>query len=219
MISQTIKSISSFGAKYLAIGFLFASGVILALLAAYAFQTSSITPLSTGTGTTDAKNTSLNSPMLTKSGGTFDRNYHSLEAIANALGLPSVGGAKRIFLTSTTYNGSLGGVAGADAKCQARATAQSLGGTWKAIISDTTSNAKDRLNINFTTATNLSGEIIASNPFKTGLFSLWKAKTNASNYEIRWPLMQDDTKAYVQGKAFWSNTDKDGAYIGYSYWQ
>ncbi len=51
----------------------------------------------------------------------------------------------RVFVTSTTYDGNLGGITGADAKCQARADAASLGGTWKAIISDSTTNAIGRV--------------------------------------------------------------------------
>lgn len=43
--------------------------------------------------------------------------------------------AKRVFVTSTTYNGNLGGLSGADAKCQTRANAANLGGTWKAWLS------------------------------------------------------------------------------------
>jgi hypothetical protein len=50
----------------------------------------------------------------------------------------------RVFVTSTTYDGNLGGIAGADAKCQARADAASLGGTWKAMISDGSTDAIDR---------------------------------------------------------------------------
>ncbi len=42
----------------------------------------------------------------------------------------------RAFVTSTSYNGNLGGTAGADAKCQAQADASGLGGTWKAWIAD-----------------------------------------------------------------------------------
>lgn len=49
---------------------------------------------------------------------------------------PSIG--KKVFVTSTTYTGNLGGVSGADAKCAARATAASLPGTFKAWISDGT---------------------------------------------------------------------------------
>ena len=52
-----------------------------------------------------------------------------------------------IFLTSTSYDGDLGGVAGADAKCQAVAAAATppLDGTWQALISDGTLDAADRL--------------------------------------------------------------------------
>lgn len=47
-------------------------------------------------------------------------------------------GDKFVFITSTLYNGNLGGVAGADTKCQAHADAASLGGTFKAWIADDT---------------------------------------------------------------------------------
>ena len=40
-----------------------------------------------------------------------------------------------VFVTSTSYNGSLGGVSGADALCQARAAAGNLPGTYQAWIS------------------------------------------------------------------------------------
>jgi hypothetical protein len=47
-------------------------------------------------------------------------------------------GIKRVFVTSTDPNGaSFGGVTGADAQCQSRASAAALGGTWKAIVSST----------------------------------------------------------------------------------
>lgn len=40
------------------------------------------------------------------------------------------------FVTSTTYDGNLGGAAGADAKCQARATAAGLAGSYSAWIAE-----------------------------------------------------------------------------------
>jgi hypothetical protein len=43
-----------------------------------------------------------------------------------------------VFVTSTAYNGNLGGVLGANAKCAARAAAASLPGTWFAWIGDST---------------------------------------------------------------------------------
>lgn len=54
-------------------------------------------------------------------------------------------GDKRVFVTSTTYNGNLGGLSGADAKCQARADAAGLAGTWKAWLSDSTTAADSRV--------------------------------------------------------------------------
>ena len=51
----------------------------------------------------------------------------------------------KVFNSSTSYNGNLGGLTGADAKCQSRAAAAGLTGTYKAWLSSTTINAKDRL--------------------------------------------------------------------------
>ena len=42
----------------------------------------------------------------------------------------------RVFLTSATFDGNLGGIAGADAKCEAAAASASLGGSWQAWLSD-----------------------------------------------------------------------------------
>ncbi|AKU95532.1 Tryptophan synthase alpha chain [Labilithrix luteola] len=50
-----------------------------------------------------------------------------------------------VFLSSASYNGNLGGLAGADAKCQALASAASLPGTYKAFLSDSTTTASSRL--------------------------------------------------------------------------
>lgn len=53
--------------------------------------------------------------------------------------------AKTVFITSTSHTGNLGGLAGADAICQARADAAGLSGTYKAWLSDATTAARDRL--------------------------------------------------------------------------
>lgn len=45
---------------------------------------------------------------------------------------------KRVFVTSTSYTGNLGGIAGANAKCAARASAASLTGTYLAWVGDGT---------------------------------------------------------------------------------
>ncbi len=54
--------------------------------------------------------------------------------------------AQRVFVSSQTYaGGSLGGLAGADATCQTLATNASLGGMWKAWLSDSHTSASARL--------------------------------------------------------------------------
>jgi len=52
---------------------------------------------------------------------------------------------RRIFVTSQFYTGDLGGLEGADAKCQTLADAANLGGTYKAWLSSTRLDARDRL--------------------------------------------------------------------------
>ncbi len=49
-----------------------------------------------------------------------------------------------VFVTSTTYDGDLDGLAGADAKCQAQADAAGLSGTFKAWLSDATGSPSTR---------------------------------------------------------------------------
>ncbi len=52
--------------------------------------------------------------------------------------------ANRVFVTSTRYKGDLGGLLGADAKCQERANTAGLAGTYRAWLSSATEAAKDR---------------------------------------------------------------------------
>ena len=52
---------------------------------------------------------------------------------------------KIIFVSSALYDGNLGGLTGADLKCQTLADAAKLCGTYKAWLSDGTGNAADRL--------------------------------------------------------------------------
>jgi Tfp pilus assembly protein PilV len=58
---------------------------------------------------------------------------------------PPAPSGKYVFLTSTTSQGDLGGLSGADAKCQSLADAAGLPGTYKAWLSGRTIAAKDRL--------------------------------------------------------------------------
>lgn len=49
-----------------------------------------------------------------------------------------------MFITATAYQGNLGGLTGADAKCQAAADAADLPGTYKAWLADTTGTPSTR---------------------------------------------------------------------------
>jgi hypothetical protein len=52
---------------------------------------------------------------------------------------------KRVFITSTTYNGAFGTLAMADGYCASQAAAGSLGGAWKAWLSDTVTDVSARV--------------------------------------------------------------------------
>lgn len=60
-------------------------------------------------------------------------------------GSTTTSGQKRVFVTSVTYSGSLGGSSGADQKCNLAAQGANLGGTWKAWLSSGSTNAIDRI--------------------------------------------------------------------------
>ncbi len=52
-----------------------------------------------------------------------------------------------VFVTSATFNGNLGGLAGADDPCEALASAAGRVGTWRAILSDSTTDASARITV------------------------------------------------------------------------
>lgn len=75
--------------------------------------------------------------------------------------------AYRVFVTSTSYTGNLGGLTGADTKCQERANAANLGGEWKAWLSIGTTNPGNSPQSRFVHSTApyklLNGVIVANN--------------------------------------------------------
>ncbi|MET0427913.1 MAG: hypothetical protein ABW026_05375, partial [Microvirga sp.] len=70
---------------------------------------------------------------------------------------------KIIFVTSQMYSGNLGGLAGADAKCQARAVAGMLPGTYLAWLSDSTGNPASRMTKSAVAYVRPDGTKIANN--------------------------------------------------------
>lgn len=54
---------------------------------------------------------------------------------------------RKVFITKYSFSGNLGGLAGADQKCQTEAEEKGFSGTWKAFLGDDTNLAVDRLNL------------------------------------------------------------------------
>lgn len=108
------------------------------------------------------------------------------------------------FVTSTLYNGNLGGLAGADAKCQARGeagTASSIaapGTVWRAILSSGTNavNAVERLALT-TEIKKVDGSVVA-----LGSDDLFDGGLSA-------PLNLDENGAIVNATA-WTGSYQDG---------
>ena len=69
---------------------------------------------------------------------------------------------RRIFVSSAVYSGALGGLSGADAKCQTLASAAALCGTFKAWLSDGTADAAARLTHATGNYVLANGQVVAS---------------------------------------------------------
>jgi len=82
--------------------------------------------------------------------------------ILNGCETPLAHCRKRVFVSSALYTGDLGGLAGADAKCQALADAAAIGGTYKAWLSDDTVSAADRFTHSTDSYVLLSGREVAA---------------------------------------------------------
>jgi hypothetical protein len=68
---------------------------------------------------------------------------------------------RRIFVTSTTYNGALG-ITGPDTHCQTRAAAAALPGNWYAIIGNSWMSPEDRIPWGWNRVENMAGNIVAT---------------------------------------------------------
>ena len=120
-----------------------------------------------------------------------------------ALSMPAVTG-KRVFVSSTTTNGNLGGLAGADATCQTLATNVGLVGTFIAILSDSTDVSTYAVN-----------RITSVGPF-VRLDGIQVAATKADLFDGRLnaPINLTETMAYVSPETFaWTASDSAGAFL------
>jgi hypothetical protein len=86
-------------------------------------------------GSSGAESTGLDAGT-SSSGDASSTSTSSTTSGTGSSGTGSSATALRIFLSSVTYSGDLGGLEGADEKCNAVATAAGLGGQWMAWVSD-----------------------------------------------------------------------------------
>lgn len=107
---------------------------------------------------------------------------------------------KRIFVTTTQQNGNLGGLNGADQICQTLADAVDPGSLWKAWLSDSSTNAIDR--------------IADVGPWyrmdRTGL--IFPSKASISSWPLLFISLQENGSSI--SNIPWTGTDPDGYNTG-----
>lgn len=106
---------------------------------------------------------------------------------------------KRFFVTSTSTNGNMGGLAGADAICAARALAGGLSGTYKAWLSDSSVSAASRLNHSPVAYRLVDGTMIAND---------WEDLTDGS---LDAPPNVDEFGHSTGSVTIWTGTNGEGA--------
>ncbi|EKD84870.1 MAG: Peptidase S8 and S53 subtilisin kexin sedolisin [uncultured bacterium] len=108
-----------------------------------------------------------------------------------------ISSVKRIFVTSTTYQGNLGGLSGADNKCQQIAESASLGGIWKAWLSTPGTSALSRIVHGNDYYKLVNGTVIANN---------WNDLTDGS---LLAPINVTESGVNLD-TTVWTNTLPDG---------
>jgi hypothetical protein len=126
-------------------------------------------------------------------------------AAANVCAAALGGTAKIVFATASNYTGMMGGVAGANAKCQKEAYASGLPGTYSAWLSDTLGNSPST---NFTHSTvpyvlpNATLDAVALN---------WTTFASASHLISIDVTADGYTPPHPAEGSAWTNTDPSGA--------
>ncbi len=114
------------------------------------------------------------------------------------VGYANPAGDAMIFVTSATYNGAeIGGLAGADSKCQSAATATGYSGTWTALLGSSTISASSRIPFNWATLKRTDGTTVAS-----GWSDLWDGSLAAAIYT---------ENATASTDSVWTNAASDGS--------
>ncbi|NVN91291.1 MAG: DUF1554 domain-containing protein [Desulfuromonadales bacterium] len=111
---------------------------------------------------------------------------------------------KIIFITSNEFTSNLGGLVGADSKCQEAANVATLQGIYKAWLSDSNISARDRLAHSPAAYVRVDGSTVANN---------W---TDLTDGWLKEPIMIDEFRNNLvgQGAAAWTGTDAYGRSTG-----
>lgn len=120
-----------------------------------------------------------------------------------------------VFTTSTRYDGNLGGLSGADVKCQERAQAAGLPGTYKAWLSDNSYSPSTRMNQYAQEYKRTDGIRIADNwqGLVNSTSTPLQNKINRDEFNQPIPAPNPDTGSFV----VWTATNPEGtANIGNS---
>jgi len=110
---------------------------------------------------------------------------------------------KRVFVTSTLYDGNLGGLSGADSKCQERANAANLGGTWRAILSTSAVDARDRIGYNWEYLVLINGRVVEN------VASLWDGTLSNGPINI-------NEYGNTQSNSVWTGSSLGGSSVAYT---
>jgi hypothetical protein len=110
-----------------------------------------------GADSSYAGDTGVDAPMVNDAGSSEGSSIDASEPGNDAAD------SYTVFVSSTLYNGNLGGLSGADSKCQDLAKAAGLTGTYKAWLSDTTTSASYRLTHAGVPYVLVDGTVVAQN--------------------------------------------------------
>lgn len=112
--------------------------------------------------------------------------------------------ATRLFVTSAQYDGNLGGLAGADAKCQGLATTAGLGGDWRAWLSTSGIAAIDRVPHSGLPFTTLDYKVVALNA------------ADLVDGTLKNPIAVDESGALRADAPVWTATTANGTFAAES---
>jgi len=108
-------------------------------------------------------------------------------------------GPKRAFVTSTATQGNMGGLAGADARCQALANAANLPGVYKAWLSDSQASPLTRFTHSTLPYIRVDGSQIAAD---------WASLIGSSHSG---GISSDEFGTYLSTISIWTGTNDNGS--------